>query len=174
MWTLVFTIPRKAIKSNHLLTCSPQKRDYNAHFNSVNKSQMQIFMLQKFHSLSQVIHLCIGGCYNFGHRQCNVHLGKSPWRAASLMWQLPNYWCQDAINIPLSIVMWLGRDHEKCNMDWTMALCSQNTEAISGNRICLRPANVRWRYIVKSSFIGWAHARNDPWAMFFIAFFIHD
>ena len=27
---------------------------------------------------------------------------------------------------------------------------------------CMRPANERWRYIVTSSLIGWAHTRNDP------------
>ena len=24
-------------------------------------------------------------------------------------------------------------------------------------------ANERWRYIVMSSLIGWAHTQNDPW-----------
>ena len=29
--------------------------------------------------------------------------------------------------------------------------------------LCMCPANERWRYIVTSSPIGWAHTQNDPW-----------
>ena len=32
--------------------------------------------------------------------------------------------------------------------------------------LCTRPANKRRRYIVTSSFIGWAHTQNDPWLYF--------
>ena len=31
--------------------------------------------------------------------------------------------------------------------------------------LCMRSANERWRYIVTSSLIGWAHAQNDPWLL---------
>ena len=33
---------------------------------------------------------------------------------------------------------------------------------IAGMVLCMCPANERWRYIVTSSLIGWAHTRNDP------------
>ena len=36
---------------------------------------------------------------------------------------------------------------------------------VSGTIQCMRPANKRRRYIVTSSFIGWAYTRNDPWGI---------
>ena len=33
----------------------------------------------------------------------------------------------------------------------------------TGNILCMRPANERWRKSVTSSLIGWAHAQNDHW-----------
>ena len=33
----------------------------------------------------------------------------------------------------------------------------------AGIILCVRPANQRWRYIVTSSLIGWAHPQNDPY-----------
>ena len=41
----------------------------------------------------------------------------------------------------------------KCH--WIMWLL-----VVSGSILCMRPANVRWRYTVTPSFIGWAHAKN--------------
>ena len=37
------------------------------------------------------------------------------------------------------------------------------TDFPSGITLCMHPANERWRYIVTSSPIGWAHTQNDPW-----------
>ena len=34
---------------------------------------------------------------------------------------------------------------------------------ITGVLLCMRPANEWRRYIVTSSLIGWAHAKNGPW-----------
>ena len=36
------------------------------------------------------------------------------------------------------------------------------TTTKTGIILCIRPANMRWRYIVTSSLIGWAHTQNDP------------
>ena len=35
---------------------------------------------------------------------------------------------------------------------------------LTGNILCVHPANERRRYNVTLSLIGWAHAQNDPWA----------
>ena len=37
-----------------------------------------------------------------------------------------------------------------------------NSAAHSGIILCICPANERWRYIVMSPLIGWAHTQNDP------------
>ena len=34
---------------------------------------------------------------------------------------------------------------------------------IPGIILCLGSANERWRYLITSSLIGWAHTQNDPW-----------
>ena len=42
-------------------------------------------------------------------------------------------------------------------------LCSSVTILwYSGITLCMRPATERWNYNAKSSFIGWAHAQNNP------------
>ena len=33
----------------------------------------------------------------------------------------------------------------------------------TGAILCMRPATEKWRYIVTSSLIDWAHTQNDPW-----------
>ena len=40
------------------------------------------------------------------------------------------------------------------------------TDSVIASRIilCMRTANERWRYIVRSSLIGWAHAQKYIWA----------
>ena len=47
-----------------------------------------------------------------------------------------------------------------------MACCLIGTKTLTepaGMILWTRPANERWRYIVTSSLIGWAHSQNDPW-----------
>ena len=41
---------------------------------------------------------------------------------------------------------------------WSCPSCN-----VAGIILCMRPANARWCYIVKSPLIGWVHSQNDPW-----------
>ena len=68
-------------------------------------------------------------------------------------------------------VMKMNNDHPRAivsNLDHVMTgnACNQgrarSSAVLAGIILCMRPANERRRYIVTSSFIGWAHAQTDP------------
>ena len=69
-----------------------------------------------------------------------------------------HYWdyCPGALPIRQVIVTRLKIGHP-FNLSF-----QPSTEPISGNILCMCPANERWRYIAMSSLIGWAHTQKDP------------
>ena len=59
-----------------------------------------------------------------------------------------------------------------CKKDVTPLLTHWNLSCTDLSILCVHPANVRRRYIVTSSLIGWAHPQNDPWLCAWCRIFI--
>ena len=58
---------------------------------------------------------------------------------------------------------------------WVYNISHEICAQLSGIILRMHPANERWRCIVTSSLIGWAHTQNDPWVLlWFVLFWLKD